>query len=92
MQVFLTGWRETAAGRRLFTTSQGKLVLGPLYAEAGDHVFVLHRSRALQVLRPTSEENEFTYVGDAYIEGWMNGQLMRGPDSLEKKFHEVKIV
>ena len=70
-------------GRTLFATAGGRLGLGPENVQKGDVVAILLGTPVPIVLRPAADC--FTYVGDAYIHGIMDGQFMRG-DPLEEDF------
>ncbi|KIM94387.1 hypothetical protein OIDMADRAFT_136327 [Oidiodendron maius Zn] len=67
-------------GRRVFTTEQGYLGLGPRDMEVGDQVFILSGSNVPFVLREseTAQVNPllpaYSLVGDCYVHGIMYGQ------------------
>jgi hypothetical protein len=69
--------------RTLFATAEGRLGLGPENVRTGDVVTILLGTPVPIVLRPAA--NCFTYVGDAYVHGIMDGQFMKG-DPLEEDF------
>ena len=56
---------ETCVGRRLFTTAQHDLGLGPSEARVGDVVCFLSNTTTPFVLRP--RENYFELVGESYV-------------------------
>lgn len=62
-------------GMSLYLTKQGYMGMGPSEMEAGDVVVVFPGARIPFVLRPTAEDNTFTYVGDAYCDGIMDGEI-----------------
>ena len=70
----------TVVGRRVFTTEQGYLGLGPRDMEVGDQVFILSGSNVPFVLREseTAQVNPllpaYSLVGDCYVHGIMYGQ------------------
>ncbi|KAL2143754.1 hypothetical protein VTI28DRAFT_10051 [Corynascus sepedonium] len=63
-------------GRTLFTTVGGRVGLGPENVKMGDKVTILLSTPVPIILRPAA--NHFTYVGDAYVHGIMDGQFMKG--------------
>ncbi|KAF2253886.1 hypothetical protein BU26DRAFT_231225 [Trematosphaeria pertusa] len=70
---------DRQVGRRCFITRDGYLGLGPEEMQAGDVVGVLKGVSVPVVLRPSvrsSEEGHFTYVGEAYCHGIMDGELL----------------
>ncbi|SMR60919.1 unnamed protein product [Zymoseptoria tritici ST99CH_1E4] len=69
-----------ASGRRLFTTSQGHLGIGPAPMQVDDAVCVIRGCGAPMVLRPVMDETDiFTVVGEAYVHGMMDGEAILGP-------------
>ncbi|KAL0465055.1 heterokaryon incompatibility protein domain-containing protein [Neurospora intermedia] len=63
------------ARRILYLTKDGYMGMGPSNMQPGDVVVVFPGARIPFVLRPTSEDNTFTYVGDAYCDGIMDGEI-----------------
>ncbi|KAF4427476.1 Heterokaryon incompatibility 6 OR allele [Fusarium acutatum] len=65
-------------GKRPFLTKPGYLGMGPAEAKAGDVVVVFCGGRIPFVLRPvegSSEFGMFSYVGEAYCDGVMDGEV-----------------
>jgi hypothetical protein len=60
--------------RRLFTGSRNVPGLAPWDAEAGDKICVLLGCRFPVVLR--REGDQYVLIGEAYVEGMMDGQAM----------------
>ncbi|KAI1819389.1 HET-domain-containing protein [Xylaria intraflava] len=69
--------------KRPFLTASGLVGLGPARARAGDEVVALEGFSACYVLRRQDglERNEFTLVGEAYVDGAMDGEMMGCSDS-----------
>ncbi|KAK0105888.1 hypothetical protein ONS95_004400 [Cadophora gregata] len=66
--------------RRLFI-SQGNLVgLAPASAEAGDMVCILLGCKYPVVLRRNKDRGGYLCIGEAYVDGYMYGEAMRGLD------------
>jgi hypothetical protein len=73
--LFESAWR---GGRVLFTTNQGFLGLGPPSTQIGDQACLLFGGDVPYILRPqaSAPRNTWTFVGEAYIHGWMDGEMM----------------
>jgi hypothetical protein len=52
------------------------LGLGPPSSRPGDQVWALENTRMPFVLRPTPEASSFEAVGECYVHGIMDGQLL----------------
>jgi hypothetical protein len=64
--------------RRLFWTENAVLGLGPQCMRAGDVVVVLHGGNTPYILRPKGDK--YLFMGQAYVDDIMNGQLMEKLD------------
>jgi Heterokaryon incompatibility protein (HET) len=78
------------AGRRLFTTDQKWLGLGPENLEQDDEVWLLKHANVPFILRPRGD-SQYTLVGEAYVHGIMHGELVDAPGGTEG-FREIQIV
>jgi hypothetical protein len=81
---------QWVGGRRLFTTPQKWLGLGPESLEQGDEVWLLKNTDTPFILRPYGD-SQYTLVGEAYVHGIMHGELIDAPGGNEG-FREVQIV
>lgn len=63
------------AKKCLYITKKGYLGMGPSQIQPGDVLVVFPGARIPLVLRPTAEKDTFTYVGDAYCDGIMDGEI-----------------
>ncbi|KAH7627866.1 heterokaryon incompatibility protein-domain-containing protein [Sordaria sp. MPI-SDFR-AT-0083] len=63
------------AKKCLYITKKGYLGMGPSQIQPGDVLVVFPGARIPFVLRPTAEKDTFTYVGDAYCDGIMDGEI-----------------
>ncbi|KAK1753212.1 HET-6OR heterokaryon incompatibility protein (het-6OR allele) [Echria macrotheca] len=65
-------------GKRPFSTKEGYLGMGPAEAEVGDAVVIFCGGRVPFVLRPRDGgcENMFAFVGEAYCDGVMDGEML----------------
>ncbi|RBQ73497.1 hypothetical protein FVER14953_03371 [Fusarium verticillioides] len=66
-------------GKRPFLTEMGYLGMGPMEGKSGDVVAVFCGGRIPFVLRPVeglSELGKFVYIGEAYCDGVMDGEVI----------------
>ncbi|KAN0112450.1 hypothetical protein V8E51_005401 [Hyaloscypha variabilis] len=82
--------RNWAPGRRLFTTHQKWLGLGPETLEQDDEVWLLKNTNVPFILR-SHGDSQYTLVGEAYVHGIMHGELIDAPRGTEG-FREIQIV
>lgn len=75
--------------RRVVSTANGYLGLVPRTAQEGDQVWLFSGGRTAYILRPTSRQGEFTFIGEAYVHGVMDGEAAEGK---EDKFKPVQLV
>ncbi|KAI1170176.1 HET-domain-containing protein [Nemania sp. FL0916] len=74
--------RTVGVGRRLFLSKRGYLGLAPGNAKVGDEIWVLDGGRLPLILRPSAKElheepdPEYSLVGDAYVHGIMDGEVV----------------
>jgi hypothetical protein len=61
-------------GRRIATTEDGYFALVPGNAAIGDEIALLKGARAPIVLRKHLEDDKWEHIGEAYVEGLMNGE------------------
>jgi hypothetical protein len=73
--------------RCIFVTKSGRLGLGPRSAKRGDVVTVVLGCPSAMILRP-SGENQFRVVGEACVDGVMDGEALLGP--LPEPFELIK--
>ncbi|OQN98463.1 hypothetical protein B0A48_15733 [Cryoendolithus antarcticus] len=81
------------ARRRLMVTESGIVGLGPVSSRKGDQVWFLEGGKMGYVLRPISglddrdSRKTFTFVGEAYVHGYMRGEVL----TQERTFEEIVI-
>ena len=66
------------SGRTFFSSHEGRFGLGPYNARPGDLVAVLLGCRMPMMLR-TCSEGGYQVIGEAYYDGFMNGEALLGP-------------
>jgi hypothetical protein len=72
--------REMKDGRKMFRTKSGSLGMGPKSVMEGDEVWVLPGAKVPFVLRSFEggrEPKRYTFIGEAYVHGYMNGEAVR---------------
>ncbi|KAK9413749.1 putative Heterokaryon incompatibility domain-containing protein [Seiridium unicorne] len=78
----IVGWAGVfRRGRTLFQTKTGLVGLGPAIITEGDIITILAKEETPTVLRPR-ENDRYSYVGDTYVDGIMDGELVVEESSL----------
>lgn len=81
------GWYRFGAATALsedlnfFMTEKGYVGVGPRCMKAGDNVCILFGGPTPYIIRPTSTTDEYLYLGSAYVQGVMDGEII---DAWEK--------
>lgn len=84
--------QQVSQGRKFVTTLQHDYMgLVPFWAEPGDAVFMLLGGEMLYVARPTLE-GTYHYVGEAYIHGVMDGQVVQAFERGEGILQRIEFV
>ncbi|KAI0197180.1 hypothetical protein EV127DRAFT_4577 [Xylaria flabelliformis] len=84
---------RTMLGRRFFITAKGLFGLAPAVAQKGDCVVVLFGGKVPYVLRGFPDTELYHLVGESYVHGIMDGEVIHTPrieqfqDLKVKKFH-----
>lgn len=81
IEASLERWSK---GRRFFTTPGGLMGQAPERAKKGDHVCVLYGSEVPILIRPSA--GGFEVVGECYVSGIMNGEVLQSPNGREQEF------
>ncbi|EUC29241.1 hypothetical protein COCCADRAFT_40367 [Bipolaris zeicola 26-R-13] len=71
--------------RILITTKTGYLGLAPIMIHAGDVVAILLGSQIPILLRPVGD-NRFQFVGECYVHGLMDGEILSDEDVAHQEF------
>jgi hypothetical protein len=75
--------------RRLVTTSKGYLGLAPAEVLEGDVIAVLYGCNFPVVLRPC--EDKFYFIGECYVDGVMDGELMEAKERGEYQERDITL-
>jgi hypothetical protein len=79
--------------RRLFKTKNDFVGMGTLSIQPGDQVWLIRDSLVPLVLRPTSgSSGTFRLVGEAYLHGFMYGEMLQPQWGKERKTGVVTII
>ncbi|KAK6837922.1 heterokaryon incompatibility protein-domain-containing protein [Apiospora arundinis] len=77
--------RDVLLNQRVFSTAKGLLGCGHLDTQPGDQVWVFRGGRVPFVVRPRDDdangekkESDYTFVGECYVQGIMQGEGARG--------------
>ncbi|KAF3049877.1 hypothetical protein E8E11_000629 [Didymella keratinophila] len=62
--------------RRMALLSNHRVAIMPAAAEVGDRVAAFRGGHSLYLLRPLDDRSEYQFVGECYVDGWMDGQLV----------------
>jgi hypothetical protein len=83
--AFAGAMGRNLARRRLFTTSGGRLGLGPDGLKARDRILVAKGARMLYAVREVYQSpdslgvKQYRLLGECYVHGVMNGELLKKP-------------
>lgn len=80
---------SASGGRRFCWTKFGRMGLAPAAAQTGDLLYVLWGGQMVHVLR-RNEVDSYTYIGECYLHGVMNGELV--VDEVAANEHEQTLV
>lgn len=78
--------------RRLFKTKRDFVGMGSLSVLPGDQVWLIRDSLVPLVLRPVKDTDTFLLVGEAYLHGFMYGEMLDLRWGMEEKMRTVVIV
>lgn len=86
-------WSVTVTRRSLCVTSKGYVAMVPASSVVGDSIFALIGGQVLYVLRPESiRRHEYRYVGEAYVHGLMDGEVMNWVRAGDARIVGLKLI
>ncbi|CAO2658203.1 Nn.00g059260.m01.CDS01 [Neocucurbitaria sp. VM-36] len=93
-ESFLKRFHDTVRkmSRRLMTTDKGYIGMAPCRARQGDVVAILFGCRIPLVLRRVSAQNAWRVIGEAYVDGWMSGEVEKLVDSGDVTIERIRLV
>jgi hypothetical protein len=81
-QPFISNETLAVLGRRLFRTEKGLLGFASMSCQKGNEIWVVKDSHVPLLLRPVDmdidekDENNFELIGDCYVHGFMQGEML----------------
>jgi hypothetical protein len=92
MLAFVGSIEAKVSGRKLFLTGNKFVGMGPHSIQADDQIWLIRDSKTPLILRPKSGTQHFLLVGEAYLHGFMHGEMLDFRWDLEKRIGPVTIV
>lgn len=74
-QELESGLSRWTTNRRFGVTREGRFIMVPLWAQPGDEVAILWSSKVPVIVR-ASGHGRYTIVGESYVDGVMNGEML----------------
>ena len=69
--------------RCFFVTESGRMGIGPRATKCGDAVVIFYSAGYCHMLRP--RDTQYILLGDAYVDGVMEGEFMDSPESADRE-------
>lgn len=92
MASFVNSVRDKVYGRKLFATKDHLIGMGSCSIQADDEVWLIRDSRTPLILRPKPGTDDFVLVGEAYLHGFMHGEMLDDRWELTRRIGPVTIV
>lgn len=92
MLPFVQSVKSKVCGRKLFKTSGDLLGMGSRSILAKDQIWLIRDSRTPLILRPKPGTGDFVLVGEAYLHGFMHGEMLEDFGGLEDRISPVTLV
>ncbi|EFW98780.1 heterokaryon incompatibility protein [Grosmannia clavigera kw1407] len=73
-----------SSGRTVFSTKRGYAGLAPYSSRPGDYVVVLHGGGTPYILRKSKRSENFIFMGEAYLHGFMDGEGIDDINSVQE--------
>lgn len=87
---YILAMQDAKAGRRVALTEKRYFAMIPSDAEVGDHICVFLGAQVPFVLRQTGAG--FRLVGDCFVQGFMDGEIMRHVDQGQAELRDFVLV
>lgn len=75
--------------RRVVSLEDGRIGTAPRQAQQGDLICILFGCNVPVVLRLTNENDVFSFVGECYVDGCMEGEAMSSPAAADHRMFRV---
>jgi hypothetical protein len=77
--------RLTCYFRRMAILSESRVAVLPGAARVGDKIAAFRGGHALYLIRPLPNQQTYRFIGECYVDGWMDGQIVSdaGADKVE---------
>lgn len=62
--------------RRMALLGNGRVAILPAAAEVGDKIAAFRGGHSLYLIRPLEDRSKCRFVGECYVDGWMDGELV----------------
>jgi hypothetical protein len=91
--IFLLRCNDTTGSmaRRLITTNKGHIGMGPYRVRKGDRIYVLLGCSVPLILRPRQGQPSYQVVGECYLHGFMDGEVLKELESGKFKIEEFQL-
>lgn len=91
---FISRFHDTIVkmARRLVISNKGIFCMAPKQAIEGDVICVLFGCSVLVVLRQCADTGVYKFIGECYVDGYMNGEAIRPGTGFEKKNVSDRVV
>jgi hypothetical protein len=91
--IFLSRCNDTtdSMARRLITTNEGHIGMGPCRVRKGDRICVLLGCSIPLILRPCEGQSSYQVVGECYLHGFMDGEVLKELESGKFKVEEFQL-
>ncbi|KAH7116812.1 heterokaryon incompatibility protein-domain-containing protein, partial [Dendryphion nanum] len=92
--TFLSRFHDTVRkqSRRLMVTENGIVGMAPCRARQGDFVVILFGCKIPLVLRRVGTREAWKVLGEAYVHGFMNGEVGRSVEGGEREISRFRLV
>jgi hypothetical protein len=77
--------------RRLITTNKGHIGMGPCRVRKGDGICVLLGCSIPLILQPRQGQPSYQVVGECYLHGFMDGEVLKELESGKFKIEEYQL-
>lgn len=80
------------AGRRLGLTKNGRVGVFPAGSQVNDIVAAFRGGRILYLIRPAQAQGKYVFIGECYVDGIMDGEVILGADHEHRSEKSITLV